>query len=40
MPTLALGLYSQYGPIEINIALKESPRASDPAASLESLAEV
>ncbi len=39
LPTIALGLYSQYGPIEINVALKESPQADDPAASLESLAE-
>ncbi len=30
IPTIALGLYSQYGPIEINVALKEgaaAPRA-------------
>jgi chemotaxis protein CheX len=28
IPTLALGLYSQFGPIEINVALKESAGAS------------
>jgi hypothetical protein len=27
VPTLALGLYSQYGPIEINVALKEAAAA-------------
>ena len=27
IPTLALGLYSQYGPIEINVALKEGVAA-------------
>ncbi len=30
IPTLALGLYSQYGPIEINVALKEGAASDAP----------